>query len=73
MVALAAPYFVIVTAAYSEDRALYLVQSTAADKNTYVVSTRIDALKPGFELATKSPKSKYILSYRLQPHYSANR
>lgn len=44
---------------WADNGKLFFIQPTAANKNTYVVSKQIDAMKIGFELALKEFKSNF--------------
>lgn len=50
---------------------LFFIQPTAVDKNTYVVSGEIDAMKTGFDLAIKAFKTRFP-KLKCQPDIAVN-
>jgi hypothetical protein len=51
--------FLIGQVVWADDGRLYFIQPAAVDKNTYVLSTQIDAMKVGFDLAVKAFNAKF--------------
>jgi hypothetical protein len=55
----------------ADDGRLFILQPISVDKNTYVVSKQIDAMKMGFELGINAFKAKFPNS-KCEPDISAN-